>query len=711
MTPPEAGGPEGAVEGTPAPGIDGEVGRSATVTELLVRHGLTTALIIDDGYDPVPRASDLAADADAWDVFFDDLGDEDRACLAPAFAAAPAEHAGSRPALRNSDAFVAAVWRLRGTLRAELWNPLFAQYEIDTNTDRADLKAIEDGLVALGVAVVTSGRTLPEAARTAPLIFVDLFLGTGQDQAAVDTSIGRVQELLVGREAAPPAVVLMSRSTRLQEHKLAFRDEAGLLGAMFRVSAKRDLRDVTTLARTLERLARRRADGLRLAAFLRAWDVGLLEARKRFLKVIRRLDLSDYAQIQDLLLSFEGQPLGSYLLDVFDLVLQHEVEQDEDTIAAAEALRGVDTTSYPPAYVAGSPDLQDLVFRSLYQHPHRARVTTTECGTPVAFGDVLVARAALAAWPPPARVKVAKGEEKPPAREDALVVLTPACDLARVKGMSRVLLMTGELHELTPPSWSYKDEGLRTPVLYLPDGATPGSTERARAWVQWDVKNLRTFTIAELGSLLGDPGSHQWVARLREAHALELQQQLLADLGRVGQLARMPGTFAVDVEAYRVGPSGALDRLSTPALDREGGVLFVGRDEKSGPVPRLVLGEEACDAVLAAVGELQEADVHQRLRAALIALRSADLSAMLERGLPVPLEPRADPAAITVPGPSGSTSTIKIGAVYRPLSAAPPTPVVPSCGAVVLVVRQEPSADQAAPAPPTAPASPTVPAA
>ena len=55
-----------------------------SLNELLVAKGLASALIVDDAYDQVPRAEDLAADDDAWANFFADLGDDSKH-LADAF--------------------------------------------------------------------------------------------------------------------------------------------------------------------------------------------------------------------------------------------------------------------------------------------------------------------------------------------------------------------------------------------------------------------------------------------------------------------------------------------------------------------------------------------------------------------------------------------------------------------------------------------------
>lgn len=585
-----------------------------SLKELVAERGLTAALIVDDGYDIVPRADDLVSDGEAWSTFFDDVG-SDHAIIIEAF---PKFDDVDASELMRSDVFVAALWDLRDKLRTELWEGLFERYQRDHDFDTGYLSNLETALRDLGIEPIRAGRTIPENGRTAPIIFADLFLGSRQNEDSIKESIARLRALLAGREAEPPLVVLMSRSTRLQDKKESFRDEAGLLGAMFRVLSKQDLLDRSVLDRTIERLARHREDALRLASFLHSWDLGLDAAKRRFLTIIRRLDLADYGQIRELLLDLEGQPLGSYLLDVFDRVLQHEIEADGDTITAAERLNEIDTGCYPPPYIAGSADLQELVYRSIYEHPERLRVTAMACVTPVSFGDILVSRSAL-------DESTARAESE---KHDVLVVMTPACDLARA-GAKRVLLVAGSLKKLTPAEWSYKQTPLRTPIIKLPYGR--------RGWIRWDLKDIQTLAPAELQALLGNDGEYTLSCRLREGQALELQQKLLADLGRVGQVAQMPATFPMAVQAYFMGADALLQRMSVAALERDGGVCFVGRDGKGELVSRLVLSETACDELRSAVSKLEPKDVDPAAHATLARLQaSTAFPLMLERGIPMP---------------------------------------------------------------------------
>jgi hypothetical protein len=218
-----------------------------TLQELLADRALTTALIIDDGYDTVPKAVDLVSDED-WSNFFADIG-EDRDHVIAAF---PAYDHLNADTLRHSDEFIASVWNLRGSLRPDLFATLFNTYEQTKRTDRAFLDKLEAALKAVGLAPLRSGRDLlPEGANQANIIFADLFLGTAQEEGDIEVSIRRLTELLAGRDNEPPIVVLMSRSHLIEEKKIHFRDKAKLLGTMFRVYQKETLLEGCKIAELL----------------------------------------------------------------------------------------------------------------------------------------------------------------------------------------------------------------------------------------------------------------------------------------------------------------------------------------------------------------------------------------------------------------------------------------------------------------------------
>src|SRR5713101_2526822 len=516
---------------------------------LLRTAGIMRALVVDDAYDEVPRAADLSIDTESWTQFFEDITNEDKGrirCLFPTYDSMRADQ------LRASDEFVSAVWNGRTAMRTEIVRPLFERYERDKAEDLRYLETLKTSLEAFGVQCGRAGRAFIEEASRADLIIIDLYLTSAQDENALETATTGLSAAIKGRMAKPPLVVLMSRSGRLEEKKKEFRDRSGLFESAFRIIKKAELNEEGKLARILTRLATHYADSLKLATFLFAWQQGLKSASARTSNLIRTLDLPDYAQIQQLLLAEEGEPTGSYLVDVFDRVLQHEVEREADIITAALALNGLNTALYPPPYVAGSRDLQILVFRSLFQNRERLRLPQAEASL-VAFGDILRRK------PVPSGTATVIAPVAGPlagiGREKVLTVVTPGCDLQR-NGAERVMLLEGKLAELKPAAWSYDDSPVRTPIIEMEDGE--------RFWIKWNLKHIETVSSTELQTVLNAPDGFSIIDRLRESAALELQQKLLSSLGRVALLAPMPATFPIKVEAYLPAPDRTLFALDIP---------------------------------------------------------------------------------------------------------------------------------------------------
>jgi hypothetical protein len=573
-------------------------------------------LIIDDAFDEIPIAADLAMDADAWSIFIADIG-ADIEHIEAAFTGYQKMDAN---ALRESNEFVRAMYGLKDKLRPELWNTLFESYERDHASDREFLRKLEKRLTDAGLQVVTAGRSVPEDGRNCKIIFADLFLGASQQDFDVDESVKRLLSLTTNREGGPPAVVLMSRSPLLKDKKERFRDDAKMVGAMFRVYRKQDLLEGSTVETVLERLATHYPDALRVAGFLNAWESGLAGAAADFMKLSRRLDLSDYSKIREVLLDAEGQPLGSYMLDVFDRVLQHHIEGRSPTITTAIELSNIDADKYPAPYIAGSPDLQELVTRVLWQHPDRLKVPGNTAGMPVSFGDVLVRKTKL---------DPAAAAEAPQSQPDVLVVLTPACDLVRNPERRRVLLVGGTMKPIDSKVWRYKTKGVTTPILQLPN--------QPRVFIEWNFDDQRMLNREELAGLTEPQGPYFIGSRFRESNALELQQRLLSEMGRIGLLSTMPFTFPVEVQLFTADGDGQIRRIDLPITAVDGGVWITGRDGKGNGLSRLVLTEASIDEISSAIQKIEESEIPQRAKDTLKRLRaSSSFPSLLQRGLNQP---------------------------------------------------------------------------
>ena len=564
--------------------------------KVLEESGVRSAVVIDDVFDEVPRSKELTNDE--WNVFFDDLSDQDKRLLVEIY---PQYEQTLPDKLKKLDTFVETLWKHRCSLTERACDALFGSYERENTSEKQVLDNIVDTLKTRGLQCDTMGTKPIGAVNRADLLIVDLFLGRQEHETDVDHAI-ELLETIVNQRSEPPLVVLTSRSGRLSTHQNSFRDRVGLLGSMFRVVSKDEISDAASLDRLLWRLAVHYRDAKRVDRFIRAWNTGMDQARKRLITKLRRLDLSDLAQIRALMLEFEGQELGEYMMEIADRVLQYEIEAVEDTISAAIELNNVDLKKYPAPHLTGTVDLQEIVYRGMFLHAHRLRFSESDDSIRLQFGDVI-------RWK----------EEGPLVHgSDVFLVVTPACDLAR-DAVDGVVLLSGDLQNLEPTAWSYKQEPVRTPVVICGD--------EQRWWIKWDLKAVRVVAYDSLK----DVKEVERIGRLREIHAIDLQQRMLATLGRVGTPASSPVAFAVEVSLYYVDTDSNSKSLSDVRI--RSAACYVGRDENSKPVHRLVLGEHDCDEVERGLQSLSDIYVRRSAHASLSAIREGrSFFDRLERG-------------------------------------------------------------------------------
>jgi hypothetical protein len=156
--------------------------------------------------------------------------------------------------------------------------------------------------------------------------------------------------------------------------------------------------------------------------------------------------------------------------------------------------------------------------------------------------------------------------------------------------------------------------------------------------------------------------------RLRESHALELQQRILATMGRVGLLAQMPATFPVQISAHFRGSDAKDHDIALPIAARDGGICYTGRDENGNENSRLVLTESVIDEILVSIESIPEDLVHGKALNTLKRLKeSATLQGELERGLAAPPSNKRGYQTIKVPGApvDGKPTTETVGMIAR----------------------------------------------
>lgn len=544
------------------------------VRELFEERHVTRAVIVDDAFDDRPRVGDV--EEDRWNHFFDDLTEADELRLAAAYGTE--EYAQQDPsALRRDQLFVEAAWRERQHIAAAA--ALFEEFERVQGVKRDELTALRNLLeVDLGLTCQTFGRDDAPAIAEAHIIFLDLFLGFTETQDSLDRAVARIKKVVEQRRAAPPSVVLLSGSATLYENGPRLRDGAELLGCQFRMVRKADLRDTDKMVERLYELVASYPDFLKLNTFVLAWEAALRLGTTRFLRSIRALDLPDYANLQTLVLEAEGEPVGDYVLDLYDLHLHHVLEGDEALVRAAKSLNDVKWAEYPPAQFMPTPELIDMMDGALFQNETRTRVEAEINGRPedARLGDVFLG-------PVPTVVAPAGPDDAvpPPAPRNAFVVLSQACDIKHGNAQE-LLLMRGTVRPYT--ARQHESGRHRTPVMKVND---------VKYSIDWNILAPEAWRIDGLAAKAAEGFNR--VRRFRTPFALQLQHDFIGNLGRVGTMTAVPARFDAGVRIFLKKRDNHALLLAERHTDIGDAAYLVGRTAKGEPLEVLLLSEQLQD--------------------------------------------------------------------------------------------------------------------
>lgn len=532
--------------------------------KVLAREGITSAAIIDDVFDDTPTSHDI--DDESWNFFLDDQLEGEVAIIRKGYEVTDPESRWEE--LRLDDNFIKFIWEQRD--ESKIFQALFNSYIRRQENGRGQLESLRTLLfVDLNLQGGTYGSHQLGDAAGVQLAFVDLFLGAQQDEDARSKAMERVKSIVDPRRESPPMIVLMSSSTRLQTMRDDFRDEAGLVGCQFRTMQKTILDNLAELHELLYRLTRSYRDSLKLSNFLELWHKALQDATTRFLKTARQLDLRDYADLQTLILSAEGELIGTYLLEVFGQYFQFELEQDARLSAAALELNEMQLKTYPAPHflpTAVSANIADgMLFRN------SKILAESEA---LQFGDILFSTRvdALGEGEEPI-ANFARGERI------ALVALTAACDLQH--GYAKRFFFIAGVAKPSELLFHRKPDALLTPIL-IHDGK--------HYVVEWEIGAPITWTQNEVNRYL-ESGIFERVRRFRSVFSLQLQQLFTSSLSRVGTMVMPPVQHWTGVTiSYSDQERQLYQLVSVRPTDRKA-VVLVGRTEQN-YIDRLILAPE-----------------------------------------------------------------------------------------------------------------------
>lgn len=504
--------------------------------------GIGSAIIVDDGYDEIPQVAELRDDG-AWDSLFDDTQGAEAERIQALF---PNYNPDDRDELRSNQEFINALWHARDAIR-DLLGGLFDDYEQKISDNRPFLEAAEAALTLLEIPFETCGREFVAEAVETDLIVIDLFLGIQQGAQDREFTVERLKKVIERRGDRPlPSIVLMSQVQGIEELAKDFRQDVKLHASAFRHIRKSDLPKPGRLKGLILTLASHRSDSQALATFVETWESKAIEAVRAATSTLRKIDIDDLQHIRSMLLRFEGLNTSSYMLDVFDRVLQYEIESHNSVLEAAIPLDEM-ADDPAPLMISNDRDTYAVLEQTLFVNPKR-RAHATGAEWPIAFGDIL--------GPKPGTPVKRRGFF---VGHDNLVffVASPECDLIRRDGLTTALLVAGSLKEIDMAKPGLAVTAKTTPVIALEVGQ--------RFQVDWDFGNLRTINLAQAKRLLHpNRGDMTIVARLREGTALSLRQQLLSNVGRVGELAPLPRSLRFRADLYFPLQQGGAQPIAMP---------------------------------------------------------------------------------------------------------------------------------------------------
>ncbi|KYQ99233.1 hypothetical protein AWY96_12275 [Serratia plymuthica] len=564
---------------------------------ILSKSKIKKALVIDDSFNVKPNVSNISYTLDDWDRFFDDLQDVDVDLIKSHIK--DYDDIDSED-LKKSDSFIETLWDLRDEIPAS--RTLFARYSSDMLHDleilgklKTTLEKLNIHCEELGVIDAYEDKFIYErkiSSNDVDIIFIDLFLGGEQDSSAQERSSNLIRKIVSERKVSPPLIVLMSRSTSLQEKRIEFRDNIGIIESMFRILSKRELSDESRVNQVLFNLVSAKENSYKILKFINAWSDGMSNAMDKTLNIMRSFDLSTYSKLKELLLDGEGESTGSYIVDIFELIMQHKLEENNGIIDAAIDLNNItDSKAYYP-YITTDKYLHELLYSVMFKNNNRIRINP-ENDNRLAFGDMFVIDIEAGTTP---HYFIEKNNT-----DNIFIVITPACDLQRdIK--NNIILLKGNIRELSLNTWVYNDNELITPIVKIGDYYKS---------IKWDAKSIETLSAQDITLLLSSKKIKR-VARLRENATLSLQQVCLSSIGRIGLIAPMPASYAVELCAYYMDHSKELKEVHlkhSDSLDDYFGVCYVGRYNGKRNIKRISLSEDLASNLRRAISNISIDDV------------------------------------------------------------------------------------------------------
>ena len=515
--------------------------------ERLNQAGISTAVVIDDAFDP-PTLSSLEGEvSDFWNLIERD--DELREQL-ESFGI-PAESEDD-----ITEETIAVLWsrRKESTPLVDHANrTLFAVVAPAFDS----VERIADFLQELGLEVDRVGTDDFDPPPVAGLVFMDHYLGDPSNPSSSELSASRAREIYdaPSEDEDKPFIILMSSLPEVSSQAEKFREDSDLLGGLFDFASKDELTNPTQFAIRLATWTSNMPIRHKIQEFIESLDSFLGDRIREFMKEAKSLTIEDYAFVQALSLQDDGHPLGDYMQWLFSSLLVHKVLEENDSFTdRKEEVNKMSADFQPLSQLFPSTQLAEIYSIAIAERElgeierHQIGTNTTQENLPkLRLGDLLVHDDGRRVY----------------------MIATPDCDLQFAPDAGRmpeegesVMLVPGELRPLREPI----RQGQIQTELYLHDG------EQRR--IAWERKKIDTVAVANFIAWCTENG-YSRPARLRLPYAVKIQQEVIAGLSRVGMPVAPPLLDFVPVEVYYEGSDGTWEQLGS-ALDPGVNVIFTG---------------------------------------------------------------------------------------------------------------------------------------
>ena len=550
------------------------MGTTEAVKGLLNEYSFTKAFVLDDAYDKSPDFSQLGVlVGDSLSERIEEADETLRTQLNEILVAEGLE-ADDWDNGVTLEPLLRTLWELRkaGQLPEVVGEEAFSAYDREVESKKAALKPLLDFLSAdLQLTVNKAGRESKKLPSDSKIVFLDLFLGITDDDAARDEAADKIKELLAELgDRERPVVVLMSSKTGEELENMAehLRRRAGLLGAKFRVLSKQEFDRDDAIGSVLHDLLAPLPSANTLGELIDTWDEALKSLRDTIKSDLRTLDLSDYAFLAKFRLEVENMPLGSYLLEAYSDVVRYRLEGSDTLRAATRKVDALDFSSaMPPAHFLPQPAVNLLSHAVNFVNEDLIRgegLQMENAAAKLQLGDLIVAGADFD------RLVTGTMPEIP-----VQAVISQVCDLQH-GNTDNVFLLEGRL---APRNWSQSIKAQDTRVdCFLWDGREYS--------INWQEAKLQTWAKAFANRKLSTSGTHKRVARLRPLAALKAQQLFAARLTRIGTLASPHGVIPVNLRVeYKNASKERVTLFETTSGDKAAvlvnGAVLDTRAEKS----------------------------------------------------------------------------------------------------------------------------------